>query len=98
MKPKRWGLSHRSKVSPGFSPEDLPSLMEYVRKLSWCPRLVVLFCYIMVMGKTPGESYLEGELVHWVDPAEVIHDEVEQRCPGSCWPIVLPSLIDFHFG
>lgn len=48
-------------------------------------------------GKTQGESYLEGELVHWVDLAQVIHYKVEQRCPGCCWPIVLSGLIDFHF-
>lgn len=51
----------------------------------------------MIMGESPSETYLEGELIHWMDLAEVIHDEVEQRCPGSCWPIVLSGLINFYF-
>lgn len=51
----------------------------------------------MIMQRTAGVSHLERKLVHGVDLAEVIHDEVEQRGTGSCWPVVLSGLIDFHF-
>ena len=50
----------------------------------------------MTIQKIPGVSHLERKLVHRVDPAEVIHDEVEQRGPGSCRSIVFPGLVDFH--
>lgn len=33
-----------------------------------------------------------------MDPAEVVHDEVEQRGAGGHRSIVLAGLIDFHFG
>lgn len=51
----------------------------------------------MIMQKTPGEGHLERKLVHRMDLAEVIHDEVEQRGSGSCGSVVLSGLVDFHF-
>lgn len=57
----------------------------------------IIWLHYDYIKKTPGVSYLERKLVHGVDLAEVIHDEVEQRGSGSCWSIVLSGLIDFHF-
>lgn len=44
-----------------------------------------------------GVGHLERKLVHRVDLAEVIHDEVEQGGPGGCGPVVFAGLVDFHF-
>lgn len=83
--------------SPGFDLKDLPQLTKAHGKLSWGTALAILCCFVMIMWKTPGASHLERKLVHRVDPAQVVHDEVEQRGAGSHRSIVLPGLIDFHF-
>lgn len=44
-----------------------------------------------------GVGHLERKLVHRVDLAEVIHDEVEQGGPGGRGPVVFAGLVDFHF-
>lgn len=50
------------------------------------------------MQRALGVSHLEGKLVHGVDPAEVVHDEVEQGGPGGGRPVMLPGLVDFRLG
>lgn len=50
----------------------------------------------MIMYKTAAVSHLERKLVHRMDLAQVVHDEIEQRGSGSCWPVVLSGLIDLH--
>lgn len=57
---------------------------------------VLLYIYYYY-GIITNESHLERKLVHWMDLAEVIHDEVEHRSLGSCRSIVFTSIIDFHF-
>ena len=32
---------------------------------------------VLAAQRAPGVSHLEGKLVHGVDPAQVVHDEVE---------------------
>lgn len=61
-----------------------------------CTGSMVLLYYDY--AKAPGGSHLERKLVHGVDLAEVIRDEVEQRGSGGSWSIVLSGLVDFRFG
>lgn len=42
-------------------------------------------------------SYLEAELVHWINLVQVIHDEVEQRRSDCDRAIVLSGVVYFHF-
>lgn len=67
-------------------------------KLPWRAALATFVVRLYrMMQKPAGVSHLERKLVQGVNPAEVVHDEVEQRGSGSCRPIVLSGLIDFHF-
>ena len=53
---------------------------------------------VLTAQRALGVSHLEGKLVHGVDPAQVVHDEVEQGGPGGGRPVMLPGLVDFRLG
>lgn len=91
-------LVRASRCSPGSGLRDLPRLMKPTDK-PWC-RVArgMSRCCAMATQRAPGLSHLERKLVHGVDPAEVAHDEVEQRGPGGGRPVVLPGLVDSHLG
>ena len=42
-------------------------------------------------------TYLEGELVNWIDLVEVIKDKVEQCSSNGGWSVILSSQVDLSF-
>ena len=83
---KWWSLWDFSLCGPHSCP------WQHAKKISFVCWVVCVYLYGNIKDNT---ECLDGELVHGIDPVEVVEDEVEDGCSGGRRSVQLPGLKKF---